>query len=73
MNKQISKNDVDINNLKHGFFSTCGWIMKDRSKCGGGAKYELGYPDEEDKIPICALHASRCSTLGWPVTQRRAM
>ncbi len=47
---------------------TCGWQKKDKNKCGMPAKYELGYHDE-DKIPICSLHQSRASTLGWPTNK----
>jgi hypothetical protein len=45
---------------------TCQWKSQGRKKCGMPAKYALGHP-EETPVPICSLHYSRASTLGWPV------
>jgi hypothetical protein len=45
---------------------TCQWVLKGGFKCGDYAKHMLGHP-EEDPVPICSLHFSRASTLGWPV------
>src|ERR1035441_1375694 len=49
---------------------TCGWEMRFGKKCGAPARYLLGHPDE-DKVPICSLHQSRASTLGWPISDMR--
>ena len=49
---------------------TCQWEMRFGKKCGAPARYLLGDPDE-DKVPICSLHQSQASTLGWPTCTMR--
>jgi len=48
----------------------CDWPTRDGKRCGMPAKYELGWPDEPP-CPICSLHQSRASTLGWPTRKRQ--
>jgi hypothetical protein len=44
----------------------CTWERRKKDPCGKYAPYDLGYPDD-DRVPVCSLHASRASTLGWPI------
>jgi len=44
----------------------CCWEYGKGDACGKYAPYDLGYP-EDDPVHVCPLHASRASSLGWPI------